>query len=137
MILLNSCCTQHASKFAKLGSGHRTRKGPAFILIPKKSKAKECSNYHTTAFISHASKVMLKTLQARFRKYKNQKLSDEQAAFKNGKGNRGQIANICQILEKAKDFQKTSTSASLTTLKSLTVWITTSCGKNQTIVGSH
>ena len=57
--------------------------------------AKECSNYCTIALISHASQVMLKILQARFRKYTNQELSDGQAAFKKGRGNRGQIANIC------------------------------------------
>ena len=104
MILLNSCCTQHASKFAKLGSGHRTRKGPAFILIPKKSKAKECSNYHTTAFISHASKVMLKTLQARLQQKMSQELPD--AEFRKGRGIRDLIANIRWVIEKPREFQK-------------------------------
>ena len=61
----------------------------------RKHNAKECSNYCTIALISHASQVMLKILQARFRKYTNQELSDGQAAFKKGRGNRGQIANIC------------------------------------------
>ena len=64
MILLK-CYTQYATKFGKLNSGHRTGKGQFFIPIPKKGNAKECSNYHTTALISHASKVMLKILQAR------------------------------------------------------------------------
>ena len=59
------CCTQYANKFGKLSSGHRTRQGPFFIPIPKKGNVKECSNYHTIALISHASKVMLKILQDR------------------------------------------------------------------------
>ena len=75
------CCTQYASKFGKLSSGHRTGKGPVFIPIPKKGNAKECSNYCTTALISHASKVMLKILQARLQQYMNQQLPDVQAGF--------------------------------------------------------
>ena len=77
-----------------------------FILIPKKSNAKECSNYHTIALISHASKVMLKILQARLQQYVNWELPDVQAGFRKGKGSRDQIANMCCIIEKARDFQK-------------------------------
>ena len=77
-----------------------------FIPIPKKSNAKECSNYHTIALISHASKVMLKILQARLQQYMNHELSDVQAGFRKGRGTRDQIANICWIIEKAKEFQK-------------------------------
>ena len=65
-----------------------------FIPIPKKGNAKECSTYHTIAFISHASKVMLKILQARLQQYMNYELSDVQAGFRKGRGTRDQIANI-------------------------------------------
>ena len=77
-----------------------------FIPIPKKGDAKECSNYCTTAFISHASKVMLKILQARLQQYVNQEFPDVQAGFKKDKGTRDQIVNICWIIEKAKEFQE-------------------------------
>ena len=81
-----------------------------FILIPKKGKAKEGSNYHTIALISHTSKVMLKILQARLQQYVNHELPDVQAGFRKGSGTRDQIAL-------------------LTMPKSLTVWITINCGK--------
>ena len=100
-----------------------------FIPIPKKGNAKECSNNHTIALISHASKVMLKILQARLQQYMNRELSDSQARFRKGRGTRCQIANISWIIEKAREFQKRSTSALLTMPKPLTVWITTNCGK--------
>ena len=77
-----------------------------FIPIPKKGNAKECSNYHTIAPISHASKVMLKILQARLQQYINRELPDVQAGFRKGRGTRDQIANIHWITEKAKEFQK-------------------------------
>ena len=77
-----------------------------FIPIPKKGNAKECSNYHTIALISHASKVMLKILQARLQQYVNRELTDVQAGFRKGRGTRDQIANICWIMEKAREFQK-------------------------------
>ena len=76
------------------------------ITIPKKGNAKECSNYRTIALISHASKVMLKILQARLQEYVNCELQDVQAGFRKGRGNRDQIANICWIIEKAIEFQK-------------------------------
>ena len=69
-----------------------------FIPIPKKGNAKECSNYHTTALISHASKVMIKFLQARLQKYMNQELAEVQAVLRKGRGTRNQIANICWII---------------------------------------
>ena len=69
-MLLVKCFTQYVSKFGKLGSGHRTAK-VVFIPIPKKGNAKECANYRTIALISHASKVMLKILQARLQQYAN------------------------------------------------------------------
>ena len=77
-----------------------------FIPIPKKGNAKECSNYRTSAPISHASKVMLKILQARLQQYVNRELPDVQAGFRKGRGTRDQIANICWIMEKAREFQK-------------------------------
>ena len=81
-------------------------KRSVFIPIPKKSNAKECSNYHTIALISHASKVMLKILQARLQQYVNHELPHVQAGFREGRGNRNQIANICCIIQKARAFQK-------------------------------
>ena len=76
----------------------------AFIPIPKKGNAKECSNYHTIALISHTSKVMLKILQARLQQYVNHELPDVQAGFRKDRGTRDQIANICWIIEKAREF---------------------------------
>ena len=81
-------------------------KRSAFIPIPKKGNAKECSNNRTIALISHASKVMLKILQARLQQYVNRELPDVQAGFSKGRGTRDQIANICWIMEKAREFQK-------------------------------
>ena len=77
-----------------------------FILIPKKGNAKECSNYHTVGLISHASKVMLKLLQARLQQYVNRELPDIQAGFRKGRGTRDQIADIHWIMEIAREFQK-------------------------------
>ena len=73
---------------------------------PKEGNAKECSNYHTIALISHASKVMLKILQARLQQYVNCELPDVQAGFRRSRRTRDQIANICWIVEKAREFQK-------------------------------
>ena len=78
----------------------------SFIPIPKKGNAKECSNDHTIALISHASKEMLKILQSRLQKYVNHVLPDVQAAFRKGRGTRDQIVNIRWIMEKAREFQK-------------------------------
>ena len=77
-----------------------------FIPIPKKGNAKECSNYRTIAVISHATKAMLKILQARLQQYLNHELPDAQAGFRKGRGTRDQVANICWIMEKAREFQK-------------------------------
>ena len=77
-----------------------------FIPIPKKGNAKECSNYRTIALISHASKVMLKILQARLQQYVNHELPDVQAGFRKGRGTRDQIANIFWIIETAREVQK-------------------------------
>ena len=100
-------------------------KRSVFILIPKKGNAKECSNYHTIALISHTSKVMLKILQARLQQYMNRELPDVQAGFRKGRGTRDQIVSS----KKQESSRKTSTSTLLTTPKSFTLWITTNCGK--------
>ena len=103
--MLSKCCTQYASKFGKLSSGHRTGKGQ-FSFQSQKGNAKECSNYCTIALISHASKLMLKILQTRLQQYVNRKLSDVQAGFRKGRGTRDQIANIHWIIKKATEFQR-------------------------------
>ena len=127
-MMLWKCCTQYASKFGKLSSAQDWKRS-VFISIPKKGNAKECSNYHIIALISHASEVMLKIPQARLKQYMNHEFPDVQAGFRKGGGIRGQIANIHWIIEKARQFQKTSTSALLTMPKPLTVWTTTNSGK--------
>jgi len=104
-------------------------KRSVFLPVPKKGNAKECSNYPTIAFIPHASKVMLKILQGRLQQYMNHEVPDVQAGFRKGRGTRDQIANICWIIEKAIEFQKTSIFSLLTMPKPLTVWITINCGK--------
>ena len=81
-------------------------KRSVFVVIQKKGNAKECSNYRTIALISHASKVLLKILQARLQQYVNFELPDNQSGFRKGRGTRDQIANICWIMKKAREFQK-------------------------------
>ena len=102
--MLLKCCNQYASRSGKLNNDHRTWKA-VFIPIPKKGNAKECSNYHTIVFTSHAAKVMLKILQGRIQQYVNQELPDVQTGCRKGRGTRGQTANTC-IIEKAREFQK-------------------------------
>ena len=119
--MLWNCCPQYTSKFGKLSSGHWKRS--VFTPIPKKSHAKERSNYRTIALISHASKVMLKILQATLHKYKNHEISDVQAGFRKGRGTKDQIANICWIIKKGREFQKKSTSALLTMQCWLCLWL--------------
>ena len=101
----------------------------SFHFNPKEGKCQRMLNYWTTALISHTSKVMLKILQARLQKYINRELPDVQAGSRKGKGIRDQIANILWIIEKAREFRKTSVSALLTIPKPLTVWTTINCGK--------
>ena len=98
-------CTQYASKFGKLSSGQRTRKSQ-FSFQSQRKAMQKCSNYHTIALISHASKEMLKTLQARLQLYVNCELPDVQAGFRKSRGTRDQIANISWIITKAREFQK-------------------------------
>ena len=115
-------------------------KRSVFIPIPKKGNAKEHSNYCTVALVSHASKVMLKIIQARLQQYMNRELPDVQAGFRKGRGTRDQITNIGWIMEKARSAgswkkqessRKTSISALLTMPKPLVVWITINCEKFQ------
>ena len=86
-------------------AGAQDSKWSVFIPIPKKGNAKECSNYHTIALISHTSKLMLKILQARLQQYVNCEIPDVQAGFRKSRGTRDQI-NICWIIKKAREFQK-------------------------------
>ena len=105
--VLRSICQQtwKTQKWAQLW------KTSIFISIPKKGDAKECSNYRTVALISHASKVILKILQARLQQYVKLELLDVQAAFRKGRGTRDQISSIHWIIQKAREFQKNSTCA--------------------------
>ena len=100
--VLHSICQQ----FWKTQQWPQDWKRSVFIPSPKKENAKECSNYHTVALISQTSKVMLKILQARLQQYMNCELPDVQAGFRKGRRIRDQIANICWIIKKAREFQK-------------------------------
>ena len=104
-MMLLSCRTQYASKFGKLSSGHRTGKGQFSCQSQRKAMPK---NVQTIAQLhsSHTSKVMLKILQARLQQYMDHELPDVQAGFRKGRETRDQIANICWITEKAREFQK-------------------------------
>ena len=126
--MLSKCCTQYASKFGKLSSGHRTGKCHFSFQSQRKTMPK---NAQTAAQLhsAHTSKVMLKILQARLQQYVNCELPDVQAGFRKGRRTRGQIANICWTMEKAREFQKSSISALLTMPKPVTLWITKNCGK--------
>ena len=104
-------------------------KRSVFIPVPKKGNAKECSSYHNIVLISHMSKVILKILQARLQQYMNHEIPEVQAGFRNGRGTRDQIANICWVIEKAREFQKNIYFCFIDMLKPLTLWITTNCGK--------
>ena len=123
--MLWKCCTQYASKFGKLSSGHRTGKGRFSFQSQRKAMVKNVQNYRPIALISHASKVMLKILQARLQWYMNCEIPDIQAGFRKGRGTRDQIAIICWIIKKARESRKTCISPLLTMPKSLIVWITT------------
>ena len=131
-MMLLKCCTQNARKFGKLKRRPQDWKRSVFILIPKKGNAKECSNYCTITLISHASKVMLKILQARLQQYLNCELPDVQAGFRKGTGVKGigvKLPTSPGSLKKQESSRKTSISALLTTPKPLMAWITTNFGK--------
>ena len=100
--VLHSICQQ----IWKIQQWPQDWKRSVFIPIPKKGNARECTNYHTVALISHNSKVMLKILQARLQQYVKHELPDVQAGFRIGRGTRDQIANICWIIEKARVPEK-------------------------------
>ena len=104
-------------------------KRSAFIPIPKKGNVKECSNYCTIAFISHASKVMLKVLQDRLQQYTNQELPDVQAGLKQAEEPEIKLPTSTGSLKKQESSRKTSILALLTMPKPFTVWITINCGK--------
>ena len=105
-MIVSKCCTQYASKFGRLSSGHRTGKS-VFIPIPKKDNAKECSNYHTITLFTHTSNLMFKILQASLQQYMHWELPDVQARFRKGRRTRDQIAKVHWITEKARDYQTT------------------------------
>ena len=127
--MLWKCCTQYAANLENSAMATVLEKG-SFHSNPKKRQCERTSNYHTFSLTSHASKVMLKILQARLQQYVNHELLDVQAGFRKGRETRDQIAKICWIIEKGRQFQKkTSISALLTMPKHLTVWITIYCGK--------
>ena len=104
-------------------------KRSVFIPIPKKGNAKECSNCCTIALISHASKVMLKILEARLQQYINCEFWDVQASFRKAEETENKLPTSAGLLKKQKSSRKTSISILLTMLKPLTVWITINCGK--------
>ena len=101
--MLWKCCAQYVSQFGKPSAGHRTAKGYSSSQFPRRAVLK---NVQTIRQLHPLPKVMLKILQARLQKYLNQELPDVQAGFRKGRGTRGQIANICWIIEKAREFQK-------------------------------
>ena len=125
-MMLWKCCTQYASTFGKLSSGHRTGKA-VFIPIPKTGNAKECSNYGTIAPISHASKVILKILQARLQQYMNFQMF--KLVLEKAEEPEIKLPTSAGSLKKQESSRKTSISALLTMPKPLTVWITINCGK--------
>ena len=104
-------------------------KRSVFILVPQKGSAKECSNYHSVALISHASRIKFTILQARLQQYMNHELSYVQAGFRKADESKIKLPTSTGSLKKQESARKTSTSALLTTPKPLTVWITTNCGK--------
>ena len=129
-MMLWKCCTQYASTFGKLSSGHRTGKGQFSFQSERKGMPK---NAQTTSQLQSsytlASKVMLKILQARLQQYMNCEIPDVQAGFRKGRRTRDQLPTSAGSLKKQESSRKTSTFTLLTIPKLLTVWITTNCGK--------
>ena len=128
-MMLWKCCTQCASTFEKLSSGHRTGKGQFSFQSQRKAMPKSAQTTTQLHSSLTASKVMLKILQARLQQYVNRELPDVQAGFRKGRGTRYQIANSVGSSKKQESSRKTSISALLTMPKPLTVWITINCGK--------
>ena len=129
--MLLKCCTQYSGKFGKFNNDHYTGKHQFSFQSQRKAMPKNVqTTAHTIALISHASKVMLKILQARLQQYMKRELQDVQAGFRKGRRTRDKTANIRWIIEKATvPVLKTSISALLTMPKPLTVWITINCRK--------
>ena len=125
--MLLKCCTQYASKFGKLNSGHRTGKGQFSFQSQRMAMPNNAQT--TTQLHSYASKVKLKILQARLQQYMNRELPDVQTGFRKGRGIRDQIANIRWIWKKQESSRKASISALLTMPKPLIMWTKTNSGK--------
>ena len=126
MKVLHSTCQQ----IWKTQQWSQDLKRSVFIPIPKKGNAKECSNYRSIALISHASKVMLKILQARLQQYVNREIPDVQACFRKGRGTKDQtLPTSAGSSKKQESSRKMSISALSTMPKPLTVWVTINCGK--------
>ena len=127
-MMRRKCCTQYARKFRNSAVATELERS-VFMPILKKGNAKECSNYRIIVLISHASKVMLKILQARLQQYMKHELPDVQAGFR--KGGRPEINLLTSVgsSKKQESSRKTSISALLTMPKPLPMWITTNCGK--------
>ena len=121
-MMLWKCCTQYAIKFGKLSSGHET--GKVFIPIPKKGNAKECSNYHTIALISHASKVTPKFSKLGFNSMWTKNFQMFKLDLEKTEKPEIKLPTPVESLKKQENSRRISTSASLTTLKPLTAWIT-------------
>ena len=119
------------TKYGKLSSGQRTGKGQFSFQSQRKAMPKNVQNYHTIAFISHTSEVMLKILQARLQQYMNCELPDVQAGFRKDRGTRDQIASICWIVDKAREFQKNIYFFFFLLCQSLRL-----CGSQQTVENS-
>ena len=125
--MLSKCCTQYASKFGKLSSGHRTGKGQFSFQSQRKAMPKNAQNYHTIALISHASKVMLKILQARLQQYVNSLMF--KLVLEKSEEPEIKLPTSTGSWKKHESSRKTSISVLLTMPKPLTVWITINCGK--------
>ena len=125
MKVLHSICQQ----IWKTQQWPQDWKRSVFIPVPKKGNDKECSNYRTIALISHASKVMVKILQARLQQYVNRELPDVQAGLRKAEEPEIKLPTSTVPSKKQESSRKTSISALLTMPKPLTVWITTNCGK--------
>ena len=122
--MLHSVCQQ----IWKTQQGPQDWKRSVFIPVSKKGNAKECSNYHTIALISHTSKVMLKILHTRLQQYVNHEISEIQAGFRKGRGIRDQIVNIHRVIKKAREFQKNIIYFCFIDYAKVFVWITKICG---------
>ena len=130
--MLWKCCTQYASKFGKQQWTQDWKKS-VFFPISKNGNTKECSNYSTIALISHASKVMLKILQARLQQYVNHEIPDVQAGFRKGRGTRHKIANIHWIIKKKKKRIPEKKNLFLLYWLWQSLWL---CGSQQTVGNS-